>query len=92
MRNTMIQRHDVALFEFVVEAARVRHMEQQQQRQTVTYVSDSGDRSRTYPVMFGESPDTFTTEDGCQMRKVLVVTSYEHGHLDADQMTNRSAA
>ena len=89
MRNTTIQRHDVALFEFVVEAARVRH---QEQRQTVTYVSDSGDRSRTYPVMFGQSPATFTTEDGCTMRKVLVVTSYEHGHLDDDQMTNRSAA
>ena len=89
MRNLTIQRHDVALFEFVVEAARVRHMEQ---RQTVTYVSDNGDRSRTYPVMFGDAPDTFTTEDGCQMRKVLVVTSYESGHMDDADMTNRSAA
>jgi hypothetical protein len=89
MRNTTIQRHDVALFEFVVEAARVRH---QEQRQTVTYVSDSGDRSRTYPVMFGEAPATFTTEDGCTMRKVLVVSSYENGHMDDDQMTNGRAA
>ena len=88
MDTTRIARHDVALFEFIVEAARVRH----QERQTVTYVSDSGDRKRTYPVMFGDAPDTFTTEDGCQMRKVLVVTSYEHGHFDADQMTNGRAA
>ena len=92
MRNLTIQRHDVALFEFVVEAARVRHMEQRQERQTVTYVSDSGERSRTYPVMFGDAPDTFTTEDGCTMRKVLVVTSYESGHMDDDQMTNGRAA
>ena len=92
MRNLTIQRHDVALFEFVVEAARVRHMEQRQERQTVTYVSDNGERSRTYPVMFGDAPDTFTTEDGCQMRKVLVVTSYESGHLDDAQMTNGRAA
>ena len=88
MNQTRIAAHDVALFEFVAEAARVRRLD----RQTVTYVSESGDRSRTYPVMLGDAPDTFTTEDGCQMRKVLVVTSYENGHLDDDQMTNRSAA
>jgi hypothetical protein len=89
MRNLTIQRHDVALFEFVVEAARVR----MQDRKTVTYVSDSGDRSRTYPVMLGgDAPDTFVTEDGCTMRKVMVVTSYEQGHLDDSEMTNRSAA
>ena len=90
MNQTRIARHEVALFEFVVEAARVRHVEP---RQTVTYVSDSGDRSRTYPVMLGgDAPATITTEDGCTMRKVLVVTSYESGHMDDDQMTNRSAA
>jgi hypothetical protein len=89
MEQLRIGRHDVALFEFVVEAARVRL----QDRKTVTYVSDSGDRHRTYPVMLGGEPaDTFVTEDGCMMRKVLVVTSYEQGHLDDDQMTNRSAA
>ena len=88
MNQTRIAAHDVALFEFVAEAARVRRLD----RQTVTYVSESGDRSRTYPVMLGDAPDTFTTEDGCQMRKVLVVTSYESGHLDDDQMTDRSAA
>lgn len=90
MGTTRIARHDVALFEFIVEAARVRHMEQ---RQTVTYVSDRGDRSRTYPVMLGgEAPATFTAEDGCTLRKVLVVTSYENGHLDDADMTNASAA
>ncbi len=89
MEQLRIGRHDVALFEFVVEAARVR----MQDRKTVTYVSDNGERSRTYPVMLGgESPDTFTTEDGCVMRKVLVVSSYENGHMDDDQMTNGSAA
>ena len=88
MKQTRIAAHDVALFEFVAEAARVRR----QDRQTVTYVSDCGERSRTYPVMLGEPPATFTTEDGCTMRKVLVVSSYEAGHLDDDQMTNRSAA
>ena len=89
MEDTRIPAHGVALFEFVVEAARSRRLD----RQTVTYVSESGDRSRTYPIMLGGEPaDTFVTEDGCQMRKVLVVTSYESGHLDDDQMTNRSAA
>jgi hypothetical protein len=89
MNQLRIGRHDVALFEFVVEAARVRR----QDYQTVTYVSDSGDRSRTYPVMLGgDAPATFETEDGCVMRKVLVVTSYESGHLDDDQMTNGRAA
>jgi hypothetical protein len=88
MEQTRIAKHDVTLFEFVVEAARVRR----QDRQTVTYVSDDGDRRRTYPVVLGEAPDTFTTEDGCVLRKVLVATHYELGHLDDDQMTNRSAA
>ena len=88
MKDTRIPAHGVALFEFVVEAARSRRLD----RQTVTYVSESGDRSRTYPVVLGEPPATFTTEDGCVMRKVLVVTRYESGHLKDDQMTNRSAA
>jgi hypothetical protein len=71
MKGTRIPAHDVARFEFAVEAARLRR----QDRQTVTYVSDDGARSRTYPITLGnEPPDTFVTPDGCIMRKVLVMS------------------
>lgn len=90
--HVMIPKDDVKLFELYVEAARLRH-ELARPARTVLYVSDDQQRRRQYPVMTaGEPSPTITTDDGTVLRKVLVVSSYGDGHLNADEMTNRRVA
>jgi hypothetical protein len=60
---------------------------------TVLYVSEGGDRRRTYPVMTDNPlPHTITTDDGVTLRKVLVMAGYEAGQLNDDEMTNATRA
>ena len=99
MTNTRIAEDEVRSLLLNIAAAEIAHadaqraLEQARLIRTVLYVSEGGQRRRTYPVMTDNPlPPTITTDDGVTLRKVLVLSGYESGHLDDAQMTNGRAA